>query len=470
MPSSEPICWSELLGRRVGVWGLGVEGQAARRKLNSLGVEPVLVDDRADTTGIPGALSSVDGGLAELARCEVVVKSPGISRYRAEVGQLEAAGVAVVGGLGLWLEEADRDRVILVTGTKGKSTTVSIMGHLLKAFGEPCFVGGNLGHPPFDPERPAGDGWSIIEVSSFQATDLWSATAVVGVTSLSPDHLDWHGSEQRYVADKLSLCRLPGAQLTVAAGNSVGLRQHRELLGPRVHWVAPPPDDTGAGGKRWVDELNLLGTHNRVNALVAAACLDAAGFARASDADALAEAAAGFSPLPSRLQVVGRAGGVVFVDDSLSTNVLPTIAALAAFPDRPVALLAGGWDRGIDYGPLADHLRDRTVPTLVLLLPDNGARIGAAVRAAGPMSAPLDVRPVTDVEEGVRIGADWARPSGVVLLSPAAPSFGRFADYQARSAAFGAAVRVAAGDEPEQLTTRPPRPPGRQAGAHPPTP
>ncbi len=149
------ISWSELRGASVGVWGLGVEGLANVRKLSTLGVTPVLVDDQPPAGGAAGrpVLATADGGLAALARCDVVVKSPGISRYRDDLRQLEAGGVPVAGGLGLWLQEAPRDRVVCVTGTKGKSSTTAIAGHLLTRLGYRCMIGGNIGQPPWDPAQ-----------------------------------------------------------------------------------------------------------------------------------------------------------------------------------------------------------------------------------------------------------------------------------------------------------------------------
>jgi UDP-N-acetylmuramoylalanine--D-glutamate ligase len=436
------ISWPELRGSRVGVWGLGVEGTANVRKLAELGVDPVLVDDRPAGPGPDGreVLTTSDGGLRALAACAVVVKSPGISRYRPEVADLEAHGIPVLGGLGLWLAGADRSRVVCVTGTKGKSSTTSIAGHLMRQWGYRCMVGGNIGQPPWDPEHAtAGTQYWVIETSSYQATDLACSPAVVAVTSLNPDHLDWHLGVERYYADKLSACSQPGAELTVANGDSGLLRDRVAQLGPRVEWVHAT-DDTGAD---WMTPLGLLGAHNRRNALIARACLRALGVPEASDEAALEQAAAGgggFTPLASRLQVIGETGGVTFVDDSLATNVLPTLAALDAFPGRRVALIAGGHDRGIDYQPLAAGLAARDVPTLVLAVPDSGPRIQAAIEAVEP--AKVDVVACADLAAAVERGFTWARPDGVVLLSPAAPSFGRFRDYRDRGEAFARAMRA----------------------------
>ena len=436
------IAWSDLRGTRVGIWGLGVEGAANLRKLTELGVDPVLVDDRPAGPGPDGhpVLATHEGGFDALASCEVVVKTPGISRYRPEVADLEDRGIPVTGGLGLWLAEADRSRVVCITGTKGKSSTTAIAGHLLRRWGYRCLVGGNIGEPPWDPEQ-AGTRvqYWIIETSSYQATDLACAPPVVAVTSLHPDHLDWHGDVETYYRDKLSVCTQPGADLTIANGDSDLLREREALLGPRVEWVRAG-DDPGA---HWMDPLGLLGAHSRRNALIARACLRALGVPEADDPGALRSAAAGFAGLASRLQVIGKVGGVTFVDDSLSTNVLPTLAAMDSFPGRRVALIAGGHDRGIDYQPLAAGLAARDAPTLVLAVPDSGPRIQAAIEAAGP--AKVDVVACAGLDAAVERGFGWAAPDGVVLLSPAAPSFGRFRNYAERGEAFARAMRACQG-------------------------
>ena len=228
--------------------------------------------------------------------------------------------------------------------------------------------------------------------------------------------------------------------------------------------AADDPDAT------WMEPLGLLGGHNRRNALIARRCLQALGIAAASSDAALRAAARGFRHLDHRLQVTGEVAGVTFVDDSLSTNVLPTLAALDAFPGRRVALIAGGHDRGIDYAPLAAGLLGRAAPTLVLTLPDSGPRIRAEIESARRASGVVRRRPVApeaargpgspaaasapapghpavspglagvadcpDLAAAVTRAFGWARPDGVVLLSPAAPSFGQFRDYRERGEAF----------------------------------
>jgi UDP-N-acetylmuramoyl-L-alanine---L-glutamate ligase len=452
-------------GGRVGLWGLGREGNASLRKLRALGLDPVQVDDNPVAGGV---LKSADGGLDALERCAVVIKTPGISPYGPEAARLRAAGVTLAGGLGLWANEADLSRTVYVTGTKGKSTTSSVIGHLLRGLGRPVLVGGNFGAAPYDPEQAGDYDYWVIEVSSYTAADLAVTPPVTAVTSLHPDHLPWHGDVERYYADKLSATAQRGADLTVVNGDSELLRARAGQLGPRVEWVS----DTDEAGATWMDHLGLPGRHNRRNALIARSVLRALGAAAgdtdlaraAADDSRLAAAAAGFTPLPSRLTPVGTVDGVTFIDDSLSTNVLPTLAALDSFPGRRVALIVGGQDRGIDYTPLARGVTARDAPTLVLTLPDNGPRISACFAAEVPVAAGQAQAPpvpsastapvgrgaaagpaVTDcpdLDSAVKAGFEWARPDGIVLLSPAAPSFGHFRDYRDRGDQFAAAMRA----------------------------
>lgn len=433
MPSPPPLRWSDLPGRNVGVWGVGIEGRATLARLDTAGTPPVVVVDDHPTGERVWATNH--GGLEALARCDVVVKSPGISRYSDEVAYLESAGVAVVGGLGLWLEEVGPASVIGVTGTKGKSTTASVAAHLANGLGRRAFLGGNVGVVPWSPDAPDPsqvDLW-VIEVSSYQATDLWSSPAVVAVTSLHEDHLDWHHGVENYYRDKLSVCGRPGSVITIANAGDERLLLHADRLRPGPRWVdASQADEEDV---RWTAALSLRGKHNVANALIAAACLEEMGVPGASDPRRLADAGAGYRPLPHRLETVAVLDGVEYVDDSLSTNVLPTVAAAEAFPGRPLAILAGGFDRDVDYRPLGTFVADRPAPTLVLTLPQNGMRIRDAVTAAGGTAVAC-----SDLADAVRRATVWARPGAVVLLSPAAASYGLFRDYQARAEAFRAAV------------------------------
>jgi UDP-N-acetylmuramoyl-L-alanine---L-glutamate ligase len=423
--------WSGLAGLKVGVWGVGVEGAATLRRLAADRTTPYAVVDRVAGAASDGreVLALDDGGLDRLLECDVVIKSPGISPYDEPARALTDAGVRLTGGLALWLEDAPRDRVACLTGTKGKSTATAIAGALCRGLGHDTFVGGNIGRAPWDPSVTTA-AWSFVETSSYQAHDVTTGPRVVAVTSLSQDHLVWHHGYETYVRDKLSLCTRPGVEVVVTPAADAELARYADLLGPHV----TPVEEVDAP---WTDGLGLIGRHNLRNALLARAVLVALGVPGADDDAALAAAAASYEPLPSRLTRVGRVGDVEFVDDSLSTNTLPTLAAVESFPGRRVALLVGGQDRGIDYAPLALGLRE-SADLLVLTLPDNGPRIADTIRSLAPTVA---VEECADLRSAVRRGHEWAVPDGVVLLSPAAPSFGVFRDYAERAEVFTAAMR-----------------------------
>ncbi|MGO8861156.1 MAG: glutamate ligase domain-containing protein, partial [Acidimicrobiales bacterium] len=195
--------------------------------------------------------------------------------------------------------------------------------------------------------------------------------------------------------------------------------------------------DAHLGGP-WIDALGLPGEHNTRNASIGRAVLLAMGVHEAGDDALLAAAAEGFDGLPSRCHTIGHIGPIEFVDDSLSTNVLPAQAALEAYADRPLALLVGGHDRGLDYRPLGLAVARRTEPTLVVTMPDNGPRIGDAIRQV--VGTRVEVVDAGGLRDAVAAACGWAREGGVVLLSPAAPSFGRFADYRERARAFSEAA------------------------------
>ncbi len=436
--------WTDLPGRRVGIWGLGVEGRAALRRLADDGLRPTVIVDGAPPAelGAPDGGAPVvaqdAGGLERLAACDVVIASPGISRHGAPMAEVAAGGAVVVGGLGLWFADTDPDRVIAVTGTKGKSTTALVLGHLLAGLGEQVRVGGNVGVCPFDPEHADRSARWVIEVSSYQATSIRHGAGVVVVTSLAPDHLPWHADDvETYYADKLSLASHDGTGAVLVNGDSALLTARPELSGAIPVGLA----DEHAADAAWLDALGLLGSHNRRNALLARAAIVAAGV----DADParLVEAAAGFEPPEARLTAVATVAGVTFVDDGLSTNVLPALAAVEAFADRAVALVVGGQDRGVDYGPLAAGLTDHPMCTLVVVDSETADRMADAAAHHGVAS----IR-VPDLEAAVAAGASAVGDGGVVVLSPAAPSFDRFRDYRHRSEVFAGAVARHADAQP----------------------
>jgi len=465
---TEPMSFADLIGKKVAVWGLGKEGVASYFRLKSLNISPLLVDRTS-----PEQIEALKGetfdfyclensDMSFLSEYEVIIKSPGISRYLQEVKDLEHFGVKVVGGMGLFFEETDKKNTIMVTGTKGKSTTTSLITHLLNKFGESARAFGNLGFVPWDMAAQSDPvKWKVFEVSSFQVCDLWSGSPTTVITSLSPDHLDWHDhSVETYYRDKLRLAKLPGVKRVIANGDDKNLIEHKHLL----------PADTilinyeKYLNRKWLEAIELEGIYNKRNAILAIEAIKRSGIDITEDESQLEEALKSFSPLPHRMEKIAEVDGIEFIDDGLATNALPTVAALGNYFDRPVALIAGGSDRGIDYNVLAETIHRRINPICLLTLPDVGYRISQAVLSydqkgtvrspdrasfANSNGAKIEILSCATIALAVRAGFAWAKEvqrektSGdaevkgpIILLSPAAPSFSQYNNYEERSQDF----------------------------------
>lgn len=424
----DKLSWPDLRGKRVGLLGYGVEGRANARACLAIGVSPeVVVDDhQAD-----GAVACDENAVASLRSCDVVIKSPGFSIYSGPVRDLRDGGVNVTTGLALWLNTGlDRRRVVGVTGTKGKSTTSTLIAHLIRSCGASVSLSGNIGSCVWDPELAGTFDYWVLEISSYQAATLLHTPSVIAVTSLAPDHLTWHMSLDNYYRDKLSICMSPDVRVVFANALSDELVAHSKLLGPRVKWIDSSGDERFA---KWASAAHLIGAHNVSDVAIAVET------ARSLDIELtdsrIASALSEFQPLPHRLETVGRIGGVDFVDDGLATNAVAAVAAVNAFPNRKVALIAGGEDRGISYRPLVDGLQCREPPVAVFAIAEAGERILASFVEEHGNEMPFVVRSL-DLPSAVHSAYLWARPDGVVLLSPAAPSYGVYKDYRDRGRHF----------------------------------
>jgi UDP-N-acetylmuramoylalanine--D-glutamate ligase len=423
-----PTGFADLVGKRVGIFGYGIEGRASARRLAALNCEVVIVDDNVREFGV---IDTTGGGLSELAACDVVLKSPGISRRRDDIVDLENQGVVVTSALNLWLHEVDTARVLGVTGTKGKSTTTSLLAFFLRCMGQEAHELGNIGQPPYDPDVDVSTGWLVLEVSSFQSVDLTVAPSIVVVTSLGSDHLDWHGTLEQYHLDKLTLTRAEGEHVTLIA-SSPELECARSLMGGHVEVVAR--DTSGL-----TSALGLLGAHNDHNVgLALAACARATRRSLEDVRHEVSARAHEFVPLRGRLTRIasrdGRGGAVTYVDDGLATAPLPAIAALEVFADEPVALIAGGFDRGVDYEQLARVLEERDRATAVVVMGPAGERLAQSL---GPH---VSVTHASDMATAVRAASDAMSEGGVVLFSPAAPSFNAYKNWAERSEDFAREV------------------------------
>jgi len=440
--------FEELAGERVAVWGLGREGRSFldlwSRRFPGERIT-VLNDAPLSEDSLPGHARAVFGPAvpAALEKCSVVIKSPGISLYRPEIEAARRRGVRFTSTNALWFTEHAAETIVAVTGTKGKSTTSSLVAHLLPALGKSAILAGNIGVPLFDLfDQRQPDGVWVIELSSYQICDLEVFPDIAVLLNLYPEHNDWHGSVERYFEDKLRLFRGQGP-----AARSLINRADPRSMAADIRWRNPSYFNDPAGlhaahgmfcdGSRRLfptAACSLSGDHNLSNVCAALSVVAALGLDPARAEQALQ----GFSGLPHRLQPIGERNGVLYVDDSISTIPEAALAALAAYSSRPVTILLGGQARAQEWARFAEGLKSSSA-RFVITMPDNGAEIAAAVRAAGLQN--VEVRETASLEEAVRVAERVTRPGGVVMLSPGSPSYGRFRNFEERGEVFrGAAI------------------------------
>ena len=455
---------SDLRGRRAVVLGLARSGIAASRFLAD--AEAVVTAyDRRPASELGDAVAAlgdrpirlalgVDEAAARdlLEGADLLVTSPSVSpRFsttdpwlREALSAAEARGAELVSEVELFLR-LTACRIVGVTGTKGKTTTSSLLAAMLEAGGLPVALGGNIGTPLIERSLELGaEDWAVLELSELQLPTIDRGADVAVYTNIGEDHLDRHGTVEAYRAVKARL-----AQLTAPSGRVVlnhddpGCRALGDALPPAcVAWyglvrpgLGSPEariDDDGwvtVAGERLlpIREVPLPGRHMLSNVLAAALGATLVGV----DAEAIAAAVRSFPGVPHRLELVGERGGVRWVNDSQATIPVAAMAALDAF-EQPIVLIAGGKDKGLEYGAFADAIADRARAAVL---------IGeTADELEGLISGRVPVRRAGSMEEAVAVAAWLAKPGDVALLAPAAASFDMFVDYAARGDAFRAAV------------------------------
>lgn len=385
----------------------------------------------------------------ELRDATVAVMSPGIPVTSGLHHMVSGLGIPVTSGSALFVRD-HADHMVGVTGSKGKSTTTSLTHHLLASAGFPGGLGGNMGIPLLGLDDSPH---YTVELSSYQCHYLTSSPKVCVLTALFPEHLDWHGSESEYYRSKLNLVA-HSPDVVIANGDDPILRRELSTRFPdlEVVWVGKGEEWSLSAGDREPSllrggtplfpsgSLPLLGAHNQLNALMAAA---AAHYASGLDPAVVAQGLESFQPLPHRLEPLQDPSGVIFVNDSLATNPHAAAAALRALGDR-VILLIGGMDRGVDYQPLMDQIA-ATKPRAVLGLPHSGARLiehaQQTMEQRGDAAATV-LEAMSSMEDAVRRAREIAAPGDYVVLSPAAPSFGLYRDYAERAEDFKRCIEV----------------------------
>lgn len=429
-----------LCQKRIAVLGYGREGRSAVAALLGYRAD-VDVTVLVESGPLPDLVPGLVGPFAEqLLAFDVLIRSPGVPVHHPALRAFRARGGQIINPASIWFSERPELPVIGVTGSKGKSTTSALLAHLLRASGQQVLLAGNIGIPLLD-HLDTSASIVVAELSSYQLADLQGRLHMGLMTRLFDEHLDWHGSQAHYFMSKLRLADLlAGNPLLINAADPV-LRSATLAVPGRIEGNRAPGFHRSED-RIYIDQaplvasrdLALVGRHNLDNAALAMEAAHLMGCDLADIVRALSE----FRPLPHRLEFVCQAHGRRWVNDSIATSPFATLAALEAMYGGAVTLIAGGQHRPSDWQTVVEWASRHPLTGLVTL-PDNGADIACRLIAGGAVE-PGRVSQVENIEDAVEAAVRQSDPGGTVLLSPGAPSFPRFRDFEERGERFRAAV------------------------------
>ena len=417
MGSGFDLILNRLRGKSILILGFGREGRSTLRFLNKY--LPDAVVDVADKNAMEGVKYAGDKYLDAMYDYDIVIKTPGIS-----LKDFDTKDVEITSQTDLFLSQF-HSQTIGITGTKGKSTTTSLIYHLLKSSGRDAILTGNIGIPCFDVmEDIKPNSIVVYELSAHQLEYVHNSPRVGVLLNIFEEHLDHFGTMSRYAAAKLNIMCYMGEDDTAIIHETLMEVAWRLFVNNIVFSLFDIDDliDRTA--------LPLIGEHNLLN--VKAALL--ACYAYGVDMRELIPHLYTFKPLEHRLEPVGTFGGMTFVNDSISTIPQATISACEALGHVDFLLL-GGFDRGIDYQPLADYLKEHPMPHL-LHTGKAGERMMQLINKVPEPVEGSTLYYYASMEEAFAYMAAHAKPGDVCLLSPAASSYDQYKNFEERGRKF----------------------------------
>jgi UDP-N-acetylmuramoylalanine--D-glutamate ligase len=432
-------------GKRVLVVGLGESGRAAARFLTTRGAIVTATDNQPEeklgvtaselrNLGVKLHLGGHTGDLF-LAQ-DAIVPSPGVPWDLPPIEAARRSGVEVLGELEV-AAPLLHGHVIGVTGTNGKTTTTSLIGHILRSAGWKVQVAGNIGTPVLSlVDESAEDTWHVLELSSFQLEAMSHFRCEIAlVLNITPDHLDRHKTLAGYTEAKARIFQpqKPG-DYAVLNADDPGCRGLASEVRSEICWFSRTRSlEQGACvNDEWIlfngtpvapTKLPIRGAHNLENALAAVAASALAGV----PPETIGPALASFQAVEHRLEFVRTVDGVDYYNDSKATNVDATVKAIEAF-DGGLWVILGGSDKGVDYFELREPLKQRARAAMLI-----GA---AAEKIAAQLEGWVEIQHAGTLDQAIEQARRKARPGDTVLLAPACASFDQFQNYGHRGRAF----------------------------------
>lgn len=436
---------SELQNKKLLIWGLGKEGLALTEFIKA-NVKYQNLYLYNDSEIAQSELKIYHGKDIDdlLNKIDVIIRSPGVSIYKDEIVQAKLNGVKVTSSSDIFLSEMIKNRpqttVIGVTGSKGKSTTSSLLYHALLTLGKNVALGGNIGRPLIELLQEEHD-YVVCELSSYQCSDLSVSPKIVLFTNLFPEHIDWHRSHENYYRDKVHLVAHQQADdvcfvndkceklKKYCAAYNLPYRYYNKKEG-----FAEIDNVLCEDGKPLlhIEETKLQGFHNLDNMAGVLSVIKYLGL----DTKKAVESFKTFNGLPHRLQKVGEKNGILFINDSISTAPETAMAALKSF-DVPLGIFLGGYDRAQDYHELAEFINQDTNVKVVVTLFQTGGRVAQTLKEVLTRKD-IVVIEETNLANAVSQMYEHLQKLGgkLALFSPAAPSYGCFKSFEERGAEF----------------------------------
>ncbi len=408
----------EWKGKKVAVLGWGIDSQDVYPWLVARGAEITVLDEKP--------FDSAQGyrPFGDLTKYDVLVRSPGVYRYRPAITEAEKAGVLVTSKTKIFFDLCPA-KIIGVTGTKGKGTTSTLIYEMLKAAGKNVFLGGNIGRGIFENLKMMDEeSWVVLELSSFQLIDLHKSPHIAVVLMTTSEHQDWHTSPDEYVGAKFSICnfQFPNDYVVYNKDYPNSVKIGMQGKGQKM----------AISGSGWQGEMRLRGEHNRENMAAAAAVAKIVGV----DKRLRDEVIKNFKGLEHRLEEVATVDGVTYFEDSFSTTPETTIAAIKSFTE-PLILIAGGSEKGSDFTQMGKVISEAKNMKAVILIGLMAERISEAITNKDIKL----IKGLRSMPEIVGAAKELAKPGDVVVLSPAAASFDMFKNYKDRGNQFKACVK-----------------------------
>jgi UDP-N-acetylmuramoyl-L-alanine---L-glutamate ligase len=418
----------DLNGKSVCILGFGKEGQAMLHALESHAPSArVTIADRNASLTAPESMLAIElqtgpGYLRDLHRFDTVIKSPGIPPK----AEIDAAKDTLTSGTQIFLDTiAESGAIVIgVTGSKGKSTTSTLIYALLTTGGKEAFLIGNIGEPSIAHVDDAKAGTIfVLEMSSYQLMDLTRSPQVAVVTSFFPEHLDYHGSLEAYKEAKKHIARFQKPE-DVVFFNAKSPGATEIALEGEGKKAGCSDEDAPVN----IEETKLLGRHNLSNIALACAVATHFGVPKKTQLKVLKD----FRGLPHRLQSLGIHHGIEWIDDAISTTPDSAIAALDALGDRVTTIILGGQDRGVPFETLGKRIAVSSIRT-VILFPGSGPRIREAISEA---KADVCFHDSPTMEDAVKTAKKKTPEGSICLLSTASPSYGMFKNFEEKGGRF----------------------------------